>query len=92
MKIIFLFLFSIFFININNTIAKERDIENYIEEITNIDKDKVKEASKIFKIIISVYESLKLLMEKVNNFISKVINIITNKNVENKQSIIFLYR
>lgn len=98
MKILF-FIFTLLFINqsmaidttgikdnVEKTVSKE--VEKYI-----IDKiEEKKRESKLYQIIVKVFNIIKSILVGIKNFIIKVLRLIFGPFVNGRKSAIFLYR
>ena len=98
MKILF-FIFTLLFINqsmaidttgikdnVEKTVSKE--VEKYI-----IDKiEEKKKESKLYQIIVKVFNIIKSILVGIKNFIIKVLRLIFGPFVNGRKSAIFLYR
>lgn len=98
MKILF-FIFTLLFINqsmaidttgikdnVEKTVSKE--VEKYI-----IDKiEEKKRESKLYQIIVKVFNIIKSILVGIKNFVIKVLRLIFGPFVNGRKSAIFLYR
>ena len=72
--------------NVEKTVSKE--VENYI-------KDKIEEKkkeSKLYQIIVKVFNIIKSILIGIKNFVIKVLRLIFGPFVNGRKSAIFLYR
>lgn len=98
MKILF-FIFTLLFINqsmaIDTTSIKDNVEKTVSKEVEKYIIDKIEEKkreSKLYQIIVKVFNIIKSILVGIKNFVIKVLRLIFGPFVNGRKSAIFLYR
>ena len=98
MKILF-FIFTLLFINqsmaIDTTSIKDNVEKTVSKEVEKYIIDKIEEKkreSKLYQIIVKVFNIIKSILIGIKNFVIKVLRLIFGPFVNGRKSAIFLYR